>query len=1046
MPFKHVRELSKHLRRPPKLSSKIGTGGRQSKELLQASRDGHKGVKTNLDEQQKQCLQSLYKTDYEFNRLRNPERAPNTCQWFLRHEMYRAWRKSPESSLLWISADPGCGKSVLASFLVDEFRSCEFQANMPATVCHFFFKDDNDTQRRAHFAIATILHQLFSNHPELLAHAVSELQLKGNAFINEFHTIWNILLRALADSKCGNVIWVIDALDECEEGSRHELMKVLVKFFRNLNLASHSWLKIILTGRPYRELERGFQLLPSIRLRAEDDDTGRAEDVKRAVNHRVEMMAQSLGIRHADRINALKNSLITRANETFLWTSLVLDELDKSLEGSEEQIKQTINQIPPSLDAVYERILHRSPDRQRAKTILFIILAAPRPLTLQEMNVALAVGQDTATMVELERRMMPNVEASVKQICGFFVRVIKSRIFLVHQTAREFLCSEAGHAEHPYWKHSMSLPSCHHLLGQLCIDFLSIDELRHKSFNLYLDRPLDLPRILTEYSELVQRQSAMAHEQYPFLEYSSSHWVEHFNQGDISDNQHVRKARSLCRAPINYSTLWFLEHSLKHRHRDLLSPVFEGEKRSCADQISMLIAAKCGLVPIVQDILEGSDDDVSDEDVEDAQFIAVRNGHMRLVELLLHNGRNVNKPYRTVRWAGNIRRWIGYTRSWAGYTLLQVAAEARQSDIVKLLLKNGASVNALKHEQIISPDCLKDPRIDHNDRADLFDSDESEVNYYVPSSAPDHDEPLLRLGETALHLAIRSKDGASIDKGTIPALLDYGADAKQMSFDLWRGNALDTAASVDAVVDAELLLRHRSNPYSMKDISNALIHAASKSACHMIAFLLEQGADVNHCDYQGRTPLLSMLDPTWSSTALKIYEWDALRILLEAGAEIAESTLFAAIENDNLPTLAVLLHYSLSRQGSLDGLEPPDQKQNRLIGDEMLRKAFEYRQLSVAKFLFEHGANVSSDIVQDVMQESDKEAVRRWPLPDGKSKMFGEAIRAAYPDYRAERLAMRLRIKDDLHKSGEWADPSSTMQSMVRRCLYELNRRYEDFD
>jgi hypothetical protein len=43
--------------------------------------------------------------------------------------------QKPNSNLLWISADPGWGKSVLASFLVDHFNSSSYQSAFPATVC-----------------------------------------------------------------------------------------------------------------------------------------------------------------------------------------------------------------------------------------------------------------------------------------------------------------------------------------------------------------------------------------------------------------------------------------------------------------------------------------------------------------------------------------------------------------------------------------------------------------------------------------------------------------------------------------------------------------------------------------------------------------------------------------------------------------------------------------------------------------------------------------------------------------------------------------------
>ncbi|KAJ5745880.1 hypothetical protein N7520_011062 [Penicillium odoratum] len=112
-------------------------------------------------EDQRRCLQSLYDRIYESFRNRNPDRVAGTCEWFLQHAGYRDWRTEARSSLLWVSADPGCGKSVLAKFLVEHLRQPKSEDGRPELVCHFF-KDDNNGQRKAVFALRALLHQVFT--------------------------------------------------------------------------------------------------------------------------------------------------------------------------------------------------------------------------------------------------------------------------------------------------------------------------------------------------------------------------------------------------------------------------------------------------------------------------------------------------------------------------------------------------------------------------------------------------------------------------------------------------------------------------------------------------------------------------------------------------------------------------------------------------------------------------------------------------------------------------------------------------------------------
>ena len=56
-----------------------------------------------------------------------------------------------------------------------------------------------------------------------------------------------------------------------------------------------------------------------------------------------------------------------------------------------KQIEELLAEIPQPVCTAYDSFLKRSPDYERAKEFPCITLAAMRPLTLQEMNIALNV-------------------------------------------------------------------------------------------------------------------------------------------------------------------------------------------------------------------------------------------------------------------------------------------------------------------------------------------------------------------------------------------------------------------------------------------------------------------------------------------------------------------------------------------------------------------------------------------------------------------------------------------------------------------------------
>ena len=98
----------------------------------------------------------------------------------------------------------------------DELKGAESQAELPGIVCHFFFKDDIN----GILALQAVLHQLFTQSPSSIEHAMGEYNSKGKGFTKEFDTLWNIFLDVISDSESRIVICVLDALDECSHSTR----------------------------------------------------------------------------------------------------------------------------------------------------------------------------------------------------------------------------------------------------------------------------------------------------------------------------------------------------------------------------------------------------------------------------------------------------------------------------------------------------------------------------------------------------------------------------------------------------------------------------------------------------------------------------------------------------------------------------------------------------------------------------------------------------------------------------------------------------------
>ena len=115
-------------------------------------------------------------------------RTHNVCPVLVygpsRTQKYLEWRDNEEQTLLWISDDPGCGKSVLARCIVDEDLPRIFPNDSSKRVLYYFFKDTSLEQRSVSRAISTILHQLFVSHPRLIRHALPKYKEMGAAAVH----------------------------------------------------------------------------------------------------------------------------------------------------------------------------------------------------------------------------------------------------------------------------------------------------------------------------------------------------------------------------------------------------------------------------------------------------------------------------------------------------------------------------------------------------------------------------------------------------------------------------------------------------------------------------------------------------------------------------------------------------------------------------------------------------------------------------------------------------------------------------------------------
>ncbi|KAI9842016.1 MAG: hypothetical protein M1837_007512 [Sclerophora amabilis] len=481
----------------------------------------------------------------------------NMCQFdqpdSQRYEpVWKAVRKLAQEVI--VDSDPSYGKSVLSSFLVEELRSRESQATLSGEVCFFFLKDDNDQQKSAVSALCARLHQLFDADHFLVRHAMSAFRSKAGKFTEEFGTLWNILTTVSADSSCENIICIIDGLDECEVLTRDLLLESLVDFYSQAETRKpkQPFLKIIVTSRPVISIEDRFHDLSIIRLKTEDETDATTGDIELVLKDRVKAIGKRRSL-SGEAQHALVDRLISNANRTFLWVSLVLADIERSPRMSKGALDDLVDKIPETLDLVYERFLSQSCSPLHAKKLLHIVLGAARPLSLDEMNVAFVIKSGDQSYEDLD--LEPSISDTVKSLCGLFLIEVDSKIYFVHQTARQFLIdsSNTGVPSLGAWKHSLRAADSHRVLAEISILYLL--------FTVFEDTPLYIspqirdPRLFRPYLCDKIREYMKGHD---FLDYAAKHWPTHFREGNIlEDTEIANKMIKVCDTSTKRFLTWF---------------------------------------------------------------------------------------------------------------------------------------------------------------------------------------------------------------------------------------------------------------------------------------------------------------------------------------------------------------------------------------------------------------------------------------------------------------------------------------------------------
>ncbi|KAI9848948.1 MAG: hypothetical protein M1837_005837 [Sclerophora amabilis] len=731
----------------------------------------------------------------------------DTGLWLLESDQFRTWL-SESKQILFCPGIPGAGKTMMVSIVVEYL--CDKLQDRNIGIAYLYCNYNRQQEQGARDLIASVLKQLIQRQASVHEDVRSLYKSHFLAGIKPSYAELIKLLRSVM-SKFSKTFLVIDALDECagDNGCRTMLLSDL-HLLQSQN--DMSWLT---TSRPVPQIAREVGGSMSLEIRAS------GEDVQRYLEGQMPRFPSFVS-RRRDIQDEIIREIVNAVDGMFLLARFHMESLlDKT---TPKAIKSALKKLPKGPDAlahvykeVMERIKGQKPGfRELAEKVLCWVTYAKRPLTISELQYALAVEIGEP---QLDKENLPEAEEMVSTCAGIVIIDQESNIIrLVHYTTQEYL---ENHIHG--W-----IPNARTDIVVTCLTCLS--------FN-----------ILSPEGNCVtwkETQDELYHN--VFLDYAAHHWGHH--------------AFDIPNEPFQGLVMQFLQDEKKLSRATLLMRNVRYFFRMGLTQnwSAMQVAAYFGLCEILTDLLaNGAAPDWKNCNHKNPLLLAAAYGHEDLVKLLIDHrdvvidskdllGRTPLSLAAVGGHEGVVRLLIGQkdvvidSKDLLGQTPLSIAAWNGHEGVVQLLIgqkdiaTNSRDINGrtplafaadFGHEGVVRLLIgQKDIAINSKD-----------INGRTPLAlAAEHGhEGVVKMLIDRQDVILDSKD-----KSGFTPLLSAVTNGREAVFKLLIGLDDVAAGSID------------------NSGRSALSHAAKRGKREMVKLLLDQeNVAVDSKDNRGRTPL-----------------------------------------------------------------------------------------------------------------------------------------------------------------------------------------------
>lgn len=293
----------------------------------------------------------------------------------------------------------------------------------------------------------SIIFQIISRREDLIKHVKPIYKMYGNDVREHFYALWSILEAIINDEQSGLIYIIIDAIDECEEKTRNEFLEKVKGLIRKVKgrdagITCYSpMVKFIITSQAHFKMTINGC---GQRLKIEEQEDEINKDLRLFINHEVTEIFDDGDYQLESNLQTkqyLEQALNSKSDKTFLWVALVLQHIRETPNLSMNELQRIVDDLPEKLEEMYERFILRIPTKYQPDAIrlLKLIMGSRRPLTLNEIGIALDIRQSHQDYFALSSACRGNMRDIIQRALGPLARISEEKVHLVHQSVKKFL-------------------------------------------------------------------------------------------------------------------------------------------------------------------------------------------------------------------------------------------------------------------------------------------------------------------------------------------------------------------------------------------------------------------------------------------------------------------------------------------------------------------------------------------------------------------------------------------------------------------------------